>query len=322
MNQRAVRRPRVTVIGNALVDEIVTSRGRFARLGGAGLNVAMLLGMRGVDASLVAAVAGDEIGMAMRSALSSSGVHLVEEGEAPAVTARAVVHLEGSQPSYEFGGRAYLSFAFSEEAARAVANSDAVVVNAFNYEDRAQARSLRALLGGGHPWRVLDPNVRPGLIQQLDLLTTNLEDLLKVTDILKVSDEDLEVLGGSQGTYPVDRLFGSGAQVIFLTKGAQGGEILTAAGSRFEAPAMVASADIVDTLGAGDASLAGLLVSALAEGTEDAGCVGHRRDLAELDWQVHLGVAMAAAADACRQRGGPAGPAPAPVTSTARPTSV
>ena len=309
------------MIGNALVDEIVTSRGRFARLGGAGLNVAMLLGMGGVDASLVAAVAGDEIGMAMRSALSGSGVHLVEE-EAPAVTARAVVHLEGSQPSYEFGGRAYLSFAFSEEAARAVANSDAVVVNAFNYEDRAQARSLRALLGGGHPWRVLDPNVRPGLIRRLDLLITNLKSLLEVTDILKVSDEDLGVLGGSQGTYPVERLFGSGAQVIFLTKGAQGGEILTAAGSRFEAPAMVASADIVDTLGAGDASLAGLLVSALSEGTEDAGCVGRRRDLAELDWQVHLGVAMAAAADACRQRGGPAGPAPAPVTSTARPTSV
>ena len=309
------------MIGNALVDEIVTSRGRFARLGGAGLNVAMLLGMGGVDASLVAAVAGDEIGMAMRSALSGSGVHLVEE-EAPAVTARAVVHLEGSQPSYEFGGRAYRSFAFSQEAARAVASSDAVVVNAFNYEDAAQASSLRALLGGGHPWRVLDPNVRPGLIRRLDLLITNLKSLLEVTDILKVSDEDLGVLGGSQGTYPVERLFGSGAQVIFLTKGAQGGEILTAAGSRFEAPAGVASAEIVDTLGAGDASLAGLLVSALAEGTEDAGCVGHRRDLAELDWQVHLAVAMEAAADACRQRGGPAGPAPAPVTSTGHPTSI
>jgi fructokinase len=251
--------------------------------------------------------------MAMRSALSSSGVHLVEEEEAPAVTVRAVVHLEGSQPSYESGGRAYLSFAFSQEAARAVANSDAVVVNAFNYEDRAQVGSLRALFGGAHPWRVLDPNVRPGLIRRLDLLTTNLESLLKVTDILKVSDEDLGVLGGSQGMYPVDRLFGSGAQVVFLTKGAEGGEILTAAGCRFEAPAAVASAEIVDTVGAGDAALAGLVQSALSEGAEDAGCVGHRRDLAELDWQVHLAVAMEAAADACRQRGGPGGPAPARV---------
>jgi len=102
------------------------------------------------------------------------------------------------------------------------------------------------------------PNVRPGLIRRLDLLITNLKSLLEVTDILKVSDEDLGVLGGSQGTYPVERLFGSGAQVIFLTKGAQGGEILTAAGSRFEAPAGVASAEIVDTLGAGDAAWRGL----------------------------------------------------------------
>jgi fructokinase len=90
MNQGAVRRPRVTVIGNALVDEIVTGRGRFARLGGAGLNVAVLLSMRAVKTSLVAAVASDEFGMAVRSMLSSSGVHLVEE-EAPVATARAVV---------------------------------------------------------------------------------------------------------------------------------------------------------------------------------------------------------------------------------------
>jgi fructokinase len=296
-------------MGNALVDEIVTLQSRFARLGGAGLNVAMLLSMRGVEVSLVAAVAGDELGMAMRGALSSAGVHLVEE-EAPAATVRAVVHLESSQPRYEFGRRAYLSFAFSQEAAGAVASSDAVVVNAFNYEDPAQAGSLRALLGGGHGWRVLDPNVRPGLIRRLDLLTANLESLLKVTDILKVSDEDLGVLGGSQGMYPVDRLFASGAQVVFLTKGAQGGEILTAAGRRFEAPAMVASTEMVDTVGAGDAALAGLVLSALSEGAEDARCRGCRCDLADLDWQVHLAVAMEAAADACRQRGGPGGPVP------------
>ncbi len=297
-----------TVIGNALVDDIVTRRGNFPIFGGAGVNVAVTLAQHGIDTTLVAAVGSDGVGSALRSLLTSRGISLLPE-PAPARTARAVVHLEGSEPAYELSEPTYPNFQFSAAARKQIASTDVLVVNAFNYEAGSQVDELRNVLQSSVGWRVLDPNVRPALVRDRGLLVSQVETLLNFSDIVKVSDEDLLAMGDHRSPYPVSRILELGTRVVFLTKGVAGAEILTGAGPHFEAPAF-AVAEVVDTVGAGDAAVAALVLSAIAETRALPASREWRAQLHNLDWQAHLKVAMAAAAAACRRRGGPAGAVP------------
>ncbi|HUY25247.1 MAG TPA: carbohydrate kinase family protein [Candidatus Saccharimonadales bacterium] len=298
-------RARVTVVGNAVVDVIITREGRFPQLGGAGLNLAMLLALGGATTSLVAAIAADGAARAVQRLAAEVGIELIKGGQSSA-TSRAIVHLEGGAPSYEFALSVYSPFDFSPPVMRSVAGSDLVVVNAFDYSAGSQVSSLRRLLDACNGWRVVDPNIRPGLLRDPGDAARSLRQLLPAIDILKVSDEDLDHLG--ETAVQAERAFLSdGVRVLFLTRGAQGAVLHTAEGLRFQAPAQVRPSEMVDTVGAGDASLAALLLGAMAERPDGP---GSREALGRLSWGSHLERAMAAAAVACRQRGGPAGPAP------------
>lgn len=298
-------RARVTVVGNALVDVIITREGRFPQLGGAGLNVAMLLALGGARVSLVTAIAADRAARAVQRLASEMGIELIKGGQASA-TPRANVHLEGGAPSYEFDLSVYSPFDFSPPVMRSVASSDLVVVNAFDYSAGHQVSSLRRLLDTCNGWRVVDPNVRPGLLRNPGDVMRSLRQLLPAIDILKISDEDLDHLGET-AVRPERAFLSYGVRVLFRTRGAQGAVLHTAEGLRFEAPAQVRPSEIVDTVGAGDASLAALLLGAIAERPDGP---RSRDALGRLSWGSHLERAMSAAAVACRQRGGPAGPAP------------
>jgi len=297
-------RVHATVLGNALVDEIVTGEGRFAHPGGAGLNLGAGLATLGAQVTLVAAVAPDCAGRMLRATLDRYRIALAPQ-PGPEVTARAIIHLERAEPHYEFSQRAYLAFSFDRELGELVQGSAVTVVNAFNYESPAQVAGLRRLLLRAPGWRVIDPNLRPGLIVDPQLLARQIESLLQVTDILKVSDEDLGLLGGPGDRYSVDRLLRGGAAVVFLTKGARGAEVHTARGDHLAAPAGRCDA-IVDTVGAGDSALSAFVMSALGESMGRGGDGGRRPPLAGLTWPVHLEAAMRAAAVSCGQRGGPA----------------
>lgn len=302
-------KPKATVIGNALIDYFITKQGDFPMFGGAGVNLAVTLAQYGVGTTLVAPVGSDLAGAALRTRLSNCGVALLSE-LAPAKTAVAVVHLEGSAPSYTFSELSYPNFGFSTAAIREPSTAtDVLIVNAFNYESPSQVNALCRVLRSSAGWRVLDPNVRPGLVRDRGLLVSHFETLLPFADIVKVSDEDLLAMGGDPGPYPVSRILELGTQVVFLTKGEAGGEIFTANGRHYEAPS-VAVADVVDSVGAGDAAGGALLVSAIAE-SGLTGTSQERRDrLSKLNWEAHLEVAMVEASDTCRRRGGPAGAVP------------
>ncbi len=305
MTSEGAERPQATVVGNALVDVIVTRQGQFPRLGGAGLNVAVLLAQGGLKTSLVTSLADDLPGRAIRLLASRLGIQLIESGRVSA-TPQATVHLDADKPSYEFDLPAYLPFDFSPAVQLSASTADLVVVNAFDYSGLSQVDSLRHLLDSCGGWRVVDPNVRPGLLRDIGAAAHGLRRLLPAIDILKVSDEDVEHLGGAVSQAGEDFLT-KGVKVLFLTRGARGAMLYTVAGTPLQAAAQVLPVQVVDTVGAGDAALAALLVGAVCE---RPGLVRSRGSLGQLAWGSHLDRAMAAAALACQQRGGPAGPVP------------
>ena len=88
-----------------------------------------------------------------------------------------------------------------------------------------------------------------------------LEGLAKA-QVVKLSDDELEFLTGSRATQAVRQLWHDGLQLVTLSRGSAGSTWLTATGQADVATHKVAA---VDTTGAGDGFMAGLIHGLLAD---------------------------------------------------------
>jgi fructokinase len=142
---------------------------------------------------------------------------------------------------------------------------------------------------------VLDPNVRTSLIADLEAYRGSFRRWLSSTDLLKLSDEDVESLApGVPPGEAADRWLKAGPRAVIITYGASGA-ILHRAGKP-PLPVSAPAVAVVDTVGAGDTFSAGLSVALLERG------VRRGADLAELPderWLETLRFAAAAAALNC-----------------------
>lgn len=146
---------------------------------------------------------------------------------------------------------------------------------------------------------VFDPNVRPSLIEDLADYRQRFMQWLAHTHLLKLSDEDAELLAPG---VPLDeaaaRWLNAGPRAVVVTRGPHGAVLYR----RERAPLTVAAPRVVvvDTIGAGDTFTAGLSSALL-----DAG----RAASAELDalpdasWQQVMRFAATAAALNCTREG-------------------
>lgn len=145
-------------------------------------------------------------------------------------------------------------------------------------QDPSRAATLHAvdLARGAGVLVSFDPNLRPPLWPSLQDARRAILDALPLAHVVKVSEEELEFLtgGGDLGSC-MEALMAAnpGMQLLVVTMGARGAAWKTRAQSG-QAPAPTVNA--VDTTGAGDGFVAGLLVKLL-----DAG-IGPN-DLADLD---------------------------------------
>ena len=140
---------------------------------------------------------------------------------------------------------------------------------------------------------MLDPNIRPKFIQDVETFRARLLGMIARADIVKVSDEDLDWILPQPGsmTEKAQMLCGMGPDLVLLTRGAGGASGYLAKGCEVtvNAPAVT----IVDTVGAGDTFNAGVLaqLSQLGRLTKQdiAGL-----DLPALESVVQMGVRAAA----------------------------
>ena len=85
---------------------------------------------------------------------------------------------------------------------------------------------------------------------------------LAKAQVVKLSDDELEFLTGSRATQAVRQLWHDGLQLVTLSRGSAGSTWLTATG-RADVPTLKVAA--VDTTGAGDGFMAGLIHGLLAD---------------------------------------------------------
>ena len=262
------------IIGEALVDVVVKPDGTSsAHPGGSPANVALGLGRLGRDVELLTSLADDAHGRLVRAHLEDSGVVLAV-GTPPEKTSVATAHLdEQGVATYDFD----LAWSLAPDAAP---RPTPLVVH---------TGSIAAVLepGGTHVEALLrharsqstityDPNARPSLMGDPRTALARIEAFVELADVVKVSDEDLAWL--MPGTDPIDaaRQWASAdTALVVVTRGGEG-SIAIASGAVMEVPSLKVA--VVDTVGAGDSYMGGLI-----DGLWSAGLLGapRRADLAQ-----------------------------------------
>lgn len=246
---------RVTVIGEALLDVVRRADGSVhAAPGGSAANVAVTLGRQSVGVRLLTCLGDDEAGETVRAWLADSCVAVSASDGERTSTAVATLDASGSA-TYEFDLR-------WDPGPLDVAGADIVHLG-----------SVAALLGPGadevlsaaraaraHALLTYDPNVRPALLGDPARHLARIEELVRLADVVKVSDEDLRWMYPAEEALQVAaRWQRGGPALVVVTRGGDGAEAVTAGGVRHVAGSPVT---VVDTVGAGDTFM-GTLIAGL-----------------------------------------------------------
>ncbi|MGW9157031.1 PfkB family carbohydrate kinase [Microbacterium sp. NPDC055665] len=281
----------VVVIGDALIDEIHDRAGVRELVGGAALNVAVGLRRLGIDTTLIAMVGEDEAGGHIREYLSDHGVRLISS-DAPLGSSRAIVRRAANgEPEYVFNEAArQRSIRYSDEAREAIADAGLVAISCFPFDEPTEVDALVDALADARV--ALDPNPRFGMLRDRVEFVRGFERIAASAAIVKVGADDAAVLYDGDLDALHGRLREIGAAAVLATAGAAGATLDTDAGI-VSAPITPLAGDVIDTVGAGDATLAAVA----------AGLVSDSPTALD-EWRVLLVRAMDIAAATCRAEGG------------------
>ncbi len=282
--------PRFISAGEALTDLIRQADGYWlARAGGAPWNVARVMARFGIPSAFAGSVSRDNFGDEIAALSQEAGLdaRFLQQHDKPSLL--AIVH-ETAPPRYYFIGTDSADLAFDPELlpndwthSCEWLHCGGISLAREPLRDRLIGMLESAKATGA---RIsFDPNFRNLMTAAYD---ATLARVSGVADVIKVSDEDLR---GLFRTRDEDAALAklkalNPHAAVLLTRGAEGAE-LHIGGQRLHqgSPSVV----IVDTVGAGDASIGGLLFSLM--------------NRPEADWQAHLRYAVAAGTAACMHAG-------------------
>lgn len=256
------------IVGEALVDVVVSPDGVSAtHPGGSPANVALGLGRLGRDVELLTSLGDDPHGELVRAHLEASGVQLAAGAPAAHTSvATATIDAEGVA-SYDFD----LAWALP---GKAVTRPTPTVVHTGSIAAVLEpgGSDVEALLRAARATSTItyDPNARPSLMGDPASALRRIEAFVELADVVKVSDEDLEWL--MPGVDPLDaarQWAAANTALVVVTRGGEG-SIAVAAGEVIDVPPV--RVQVVDTVGAGDSYMAGLI-----DGLWEAGLLGAQR---------------------------------------------
>jgi fructokinase len=305
---------RIAIAGEALIDLISEHDGRFNPcLGGAVYNLARALSRQGMGTLYLNPFSADKLGQALMQKMVDDGVVLSQPSPVQAVTSLAVVNLnDDGHPSYAFyregvADRQVTAATMNADCAQHADSIDMVCTGALALDARDRHVYLPWLLEQKTKGKciVVDANLRPSVMPDLTSYRQCIQDYLDVADIIKVSDEDLMALGspGESTFEKAQSIFkNTNAKLIALTLGAEGAWLLTATGQSYFAKEQ-ATLHVVDTVGAGDCFLAGLLAALSQVKAADTGLINTLASLDATQAQMVLGHAVASASLCIQERG-------------------
>lgn len=270
------------IVGEALIDVVHTPDGAVAEHpGGSPANVALGLGRLGRDAHLLSWFADDAHGALLRRHLESSGVTIVAGSDTAGRTSIAVARVDADGvASYDFDLSWQVPARWTAPAAAPVVVHTGSIAAVLEPGGPDVAHILEALRGTATV--TYDPNLRPSLMPAAVVTRPVVERLVALSDVVKVSDEDLAWL--EPGAHPTEvalRWAASGPALVVVTRGGEGATAVTVDGRVIDVAAPQVT--VADTVGAGDSFMGGLI-----DGLWSVGLLGaaHRARLRDADETV------------------------------------
>lgn len=256
--------PRLLVVGEALVDIVAAPSGeRTEHVGGSPANVAMGLSRLGHEVDFAGCLGRDERGRRIADHLGGHGVRVLPEsfGDDPTSTAVATLDDDGAA-TYEFDLHWDLpAIALPEGTGHLHTGSIGTVLEPGAASVTAALQAVRA-----HGTVSYDPNIRPSIMGDLDRVRARVEELVALSDVVKASEDDLELLYAGQ---PPEQVMAEwvqlGAGLAVVTLGADG-VVFRVSSDQASGRSATRADHVVDTVGAGDSFMAGLVSGLVVAG--------------------------------------------------------
>lgn len=269
-------RPRTLVIGEALIDAVTRSSGQadaraetvqtVEHVGGSPANVAFGLAALDHDVDLATWVATDERGLRIAEICQARGVGLTPGSQGAPFTSVAHARLDPT-------GAATYVFDLEWQLAPVprLESYGHVHIGSIGAVLEPGAGSVRATAQAARPRSTVsyDPNARPSLMGHPADARRTIESAMALSDVVKLSDEDIAWLcPGEEVADVLERWCALGPALLLVTRGGAGATVRVAhSGEVHDVPAPRVT--VVDTVGAGDSFMAGLI-----SGLLDAGLLG------------------------------------------------
>lgn len=254
--------------GEALIDMLprTSTEGEAAfapHAGGAVFNTAIALGRLGAPAGLLCGISTDLFGQVLIDTLAASKVDAGLAIRSDRPTTLAFVTLVNGQASYAFydentAGR-MITAADMPALPEGVTTLFFGGISLMVEPGGAAYQALMEREAGSGRVMMIDPNIRPSFITDAPAYRARIARMIALSDIVKISDEDLQWLEGAGDLATrAATLLAAGPKVVFVTEGASGAHAFTARDSVFLPAREVV---VADTVGAGDTFNAGVLAA-------------------------------------------------------------
>jgi fructokinase len=257
-------RPLIIGVGEVLWDLLPAG----PELGGAPANFAFHAHALGARASVVSRVGKDALGAEMLQRFKQTGFSsetIQIDDKAPTGTVSVSLNGDGTPHYFIPENVAWDFLAVTPPALALVRAADAVCFGTLAQRSKTSRGAIQQLVAAvpATTWRVWDINLRQNFYSQ-----EIIEQSLRLANVLKLNDSELPVLAemfnlGKTPRQQIEALAkGFGLQLIALTRGAQG-SLLYRDRKWSEQESLVVQ--VVDTVGAGDAFTAALVMGLLFE---------------------------------------------------------
>lgn len=267
--------------------------------GGGPMNVAIAATRLGVASAFLGRVSTDAHGQQIWDHLVSNAVdlRLAERGDEP--TARAIVE-HTPKLRFRFEGDGTADQALTSASLEPIGSGPHILHGGTLGLFRGRTAEVLADAAERHDGIVsLDPNVRPQIIDDRARWDHFHDRWVARTHVYRGSDEDFEwIWPGRSAEDCAAELLDRGVLAVMITRGPEGAVVLTTA-DQVQVPGV--SVDVVDTVGAGDTFVAGVLASLADRGL--SGEPEGLNDLTAADWTDIAGFAARAAAVTCSRPG-------------------
>lgn len=251
----------VLVIGEALTDMVVrygsADDQAEAVPGGSPANVALTLGRLRVPVELVTWTADDRYGRAICDHLEESGVLVGDASKAASATSKAIARLDQQ-------GAATYTFMLEWAPVAPIRVPESVAVLhtgsiAAVLEPGASAVLAAISSAREHALITYDPNARPQIMGDADTARAAIEAVVSRADVVKASDEDLAWLYPDRAPQATAKAWMEefGVPLVVMTRGSQGP--IAWLGPGVERTVKPKEVEVVDTVGAGDTFMGGLI---------------------------------------------------------------